>query len=139
MLCRVVLYCIVLFCVVVQRGIIRYCTLLIMCCTVLYYTVLYCTVSYCTALSYNAVQFTDRSSICTKYGPLLFFISTTYSAVQFLHTRGVIHRDIKPELLMVKTINNNNDLILKVTDLGFALIETNTSNKPSKLLIGTPG
>ena len=56
-----------------------------------------------------------------------------------MHTRGVIHRDIKPELIMVKSTSQKNGLVIKLVDLGFALIESNISDRPSKLLIGTPG
>ena len=56
-----------------------------------------------------------------------------------MHSRGVIHRDINPENIMVKKCFPNNGLLVKLVDVGFALIETKVSHKPSNLLIGTPG
>ena len=56
-----------------------------------------------------------------------------------MHSRGVIHRDINPEIIMVKKCYPNNGLEVKLVDVGFALVETRVSHKPSNLLIGTPG
>ena len=67
------------------------------------------------------------------------YFSALHSAVGYMHSRGVIHRDINPENIMVKKCFPNNGLLVKLVDVGFALIETKSSHKPSNMLIGTPG
>jgi serine/threonine protein kinase len=56
-----------------------------------------------------------------------------------MHARGVIHRDLKPEIVMVQDKSTCERIVIKVVDVGFALIESSSSSKPGKLLIGTPG
>jgi serine/threonine protein kinase len=58
------------------------------------------------------------------------------SALHFAHTRGVIHRDFKPENVMV-THSSQRDLI-KVVDFGVARRTENPSDTQPGMLIGTP-
>jgi calcium/calmodulin-dependent protein kinase (CaM kinase) II/calcium/calmodulin-dependent protein kinase I len=45
-------------------------------------------------------------------------ISTLLEAIEFIHSRRVAHRDLKPQNLLLETIENDN--IIKVSDFSFA-------------------
>jgi serine/threonine protein kinase len=56
-----------------------------------------------------------------------------------MHTRGIIHRDIKPEILIIKNNYLKDEIQIKIVDLGFAVLERKLENNTSNLLYGTAG
>ena len=56
-----------------------------------------------------------------------------------MHKNGFFHRDIKPEILIVKNNYLKDDIIIKIVDLGFAVVEKKLINSSSNLLYGTAG
>lgn len=61
------------------------------------------------------------------------------SAVKYLHSNSIIHRDLKLDNIVVKTVKGEGrvELILKVIDFGLAIQSFNPVAKSDKI-IGTP-
>lgn len=59
------------------------------------------------------------------------------SALQYMHARRVIHRDIKPMNLILaeRTLESP----VKIADFGFAAIDCDEIRRPGRFLCGTPG
>jgi len=62
----------------------------------------------------------------------LFYMSQICDALQMTHSKGIIHRDIKPDNILIST-----DHIAKITDFGIVHIEEATFT-PTGAVIGTP-
>jgi calcium-dependent protein kinase len=43
-------------------------------------------------------------------------------AVNYMHLQNIVHRDLKPENLLIQPIPNTEEIIIKLTDFGFATI-----------------
>jgi serine/threonine protein kinase len=91
---------------------------------------------------YFAMGFVDGPSLAEKgaENPLLpprkaaAYIKTVAEAIQFAHSRGVIHRDLKPGNIL---IDSNGEP--KVTDFGLAKrVEADSSLTASGQVLGTP-
>ena len=65
---------------------------------------------------------------------MYFELFLDYSAVEYLHSLGIIHRDIKPENLILKDDESNE---LKLADFGLADFILNEKKNFSRC--GTPG
>jgi serine/threonine protein kinase len=61
------------------------------------------------------------------------------SAVKYLHSKKIIHRDIKLDNIVVKSMKNNekDELIIKIIDFGLS-IQTSSAVVRSDKVIGTP-
>jgi len=63
-------------------------------------------------------------------------IKNVASAIQYLHSIGVVHRDLKPENLIY--LNKDDDSPIKITDFGLAKFR-GSSNVDMHTACGTPG
>lgn len=61
-----------------------------------------------------------------------FYFQQLMSAMEFCHSRGIAHRDLKLENLLLTTEN-----CLKVSDFGFARYFNNNENELSKTFCGS--
>ncbi len=91
-------------------------------------------------LTYMAMEFLEGETLlkyCHKESLLslrqvLFIVSETASALGYAHSRGVIHRDIKPGNIMLLKEGR-----VKVTDFGIAKAVSSSQTK-SGVVLGTP-
>lgn len=63
-------------------------------------------------------------------------IKQTLLALNYLHSRNLVHRDVKLENLLVTGKSESGDILIKLTDFGFV-----TSLKPGEkatLTVGSP-
>ncbi len=60
-----------------------------------------------------------------------FVIACTVLALEYMHTKGVIHRDVKPENLVIDKFG-----YIRLTDMGIARLLTPDNSKDTS---GTPG
>ena len=60
-------------------------------------------------------------------------------AVRYMHHRGVVHRDIRTDIIMVKNLNIKDRIVVKIIDIGFAMLQTPTSSNSTQFMFGTPG
>ncbi|KAI9315967.1 kinase-like domain-containing protein [Dichotomocladium elegans] len=72
-----------------------------------------------------------RRSLTETETRFVFF--QLFTAIQYLHNRGVVHRDLKPENVLLVS---KDTLHIKVTDFGLAKIKSNSSKLQSQC--GTP-
>ena len=79
-------------------------------------------------------KFLDASFIGFQENDFKYILKQLLLALQFLHNKEIMHRDVKPENIIFKDCK---DLALKLGDFGFAEFE----NKKTHLLVkcGTPG
>lgn len=49
------------------------------------------------------------------------FITSLKDGLEYLHNRGVVHRDLKPHNLLIK--NTNNKLVIKIADFGLSAFQ----------------
>jgi serine/threonine protein kinase/curved DNA-binding protein CbpA len=61
-------------------------------------------------------------------------LAQTASALDFAHTKGVVHRDVKPANIMIETASGN----VKVTDFGIAKSDAFTELTAAGSVLGTP-
>ena len=62
-----------------------------------------------------------------------FYIANIVLAIESLHNKGIIYRDLKPENVMVQA-----DGYLKIIDMGTCKNLTNSSSQKTFTIIGTP-
>ncbi|KAL9658099.1 hypothetical protein ABK040_013012 [Willaertia magna] len=75
----------------------------------------------------NLMQFVDKR-IKLSEKVISKIIEQSCSALNFLQDRGIVHRDIKPQNILIRTLDLNNDNIdLVLTDFGLAKSKTNNS------------
>ena len=60
-------------------------------------------------------------------------------AVRYMHHRKIIHRDIHPEIILVKNDIVSDRIIVKIVDMGYAMGISSTSSEPTFSIFGTPG
>lgn len=70
-----------------------------------------------------------RKSVFLKENEILFSSSLIILMLEFLHSRKIVYRDLKPENLMI-----DRNGYLKLIDFGFSII----SDKRCSTLCGTP-
>jgi serine/threonine protein kinase len=73
----------------------------------------------------------DLYEYITEKGPLdeiivRRIICILLDVLKTIHTAGVIHRDLKPDNIMIK-LKNNKIIDLKLIDFGFAIFHENIS------------
>ena len=60
-------------------------------------------------------------------------------AVRYMHHRQIVHRDLHPEIILVKNENISDRIIVKIVDVGYAMQITSESSQPTFFIFGTPG
>ncbi|MFK8012114.1 MAG: serine/threonine protein kinase, partial [Marinicellaceae bacterium] len=85
----------------------------------------------------DILSYTEKNNLNTKQRVFLF--KQVCEALSYAHSRGIIHRDIKPNNLMV-----NENGIIKLLDFGIAtdrdkFSEENKSLTMTGVIVGTPG
>ena len=91
-------------------------------------------------LTYMAMEFLEGENLqkyCRKGNlmplrKILYIVGETASALNYAHSQGVIHRDVKPANIMLL-----NDGKIKVTDFGIAKAVSSSETK-SGIILGTP-
>jgi tetratricopeptide (TPR) repeat protein len=72
---------------------------------------------------------------------LLQVIDQTLAALAFAHARGVVHRDVKPENILVSWVDRGRRPFVKLLDFGFARVEGDQDIKLTQVqgdAFGTP-
>lgn len=78
-------------------------------------------------------QFNDQNrAFLERIKEALFYMSQICDALQITHSKGIIHRDIKPDNILIST-----EHVAKITDFGIVHIEEATFT-PTGAVIGTP-
>jgi tetratricopeptide (TPR) repeat protein len=78
-------------------------------------------------------RFSTTSELTSDYiAEILYYVVQLCSALETTHLKGIIHRDIKPDNIMITS-----EKVVKITDFGIVHIEEATFT-PSGALIGTP-
>ncbi|MCX8037603.1 MAG: protein kinase [Candidatus Sumerlaeia bacterium] len=78
-------------------------------------------------------RFASGGSLTADYvAEILFYCAQLCDALETTHRKGIIHRDIKPDNVMITS-----DKVVKITDFGIVHIEAATFT-PTGALIGTP-
>lgn len=81
----------------------------------------------------------DESSFSLTDG--LDLICQTADALEFAHENGMVHRDIKPDNLLLQPRNHDrhsHDYVVKVNDFGIARLATGGVRTQTGVAIGTP-
>ena len=85
-----------------------------------------------------------RRWINTQSGPVAFrlavrLVAALAGAVQHAHDRGILHRDIKPDNVILAGGPEPDDLVPRLTDFGLAKLFEETGNETrSEARLGTP-
>ena len=78
-------------------------------------------------------RFSTTTELTSEYiAESLYYVVQLCSALETTHLKGIIHRDIKPDNIMITSAK-----VVKITDFGIVHIEEATFT-PSGALIGTP-
>jgi len=87
---------------------------------------------------YDVIQNSRTRNFLESYGEqsVAYIVKQLLSALEYIHSRGVIHRDVKPENILLVSKETTSKMEVKLSDFGLARIlhqaETNpNSPKPS--------
>ena len=76
-------------------------------------------------------DFCREESQALKESTVIYIMQQLFQGINYLHKKGICHRDLKPMNILVEDYNIRNDPYVKITDFGFATIfgeDTETMN-----------
>ena len=57
-----------------------------------------------------------------KESTVVYIMKQLFQGINYLHSKGICHRDLKPDNILVEDYNINGDPYVKITDFGYATI-----------------
>lgn len=82
------------------------------------------------------------SAIIEKGGPMrrgriLGILTQVLNGLEEAHAHGVVHRDLKPDNIMIETTMSGEDFV-KILDFGIATLDKQDGVDPARLILGSP-
>ena len=82
---------------------------------------------------YDAIQNSRTRNFLESNGEqsVAYIVKQLLSALEYIHSRGVVHRDVKPENILLVSKENASNMKVKLSDFGLARILHEAETSPS--------